>query len=138
MKIRCSVLRPVSLSLMVAISAMVGVKDAQAEPQVMHVEVSHYGGGGPNECGKDRECHGARTACGQVFNMYGISVAHKSLPCGTEVQFGTAVVVWWRKSLTVVRTWRDAVSISLMELHANSALSRMVLLALWRESSIDR
>ncbi|USN89260.1 MAG: hypothetical protein H6780_03725 [Candidatus Nomurabacteria bacterium] len=72
---------------MVAVSAMVGVKDAQAEPQVMHVEVSHYGGGGPNECGKDRECHGARTACGQVFNMYGISVAHKSLPCGTEVQF---------------------------------------------------
>lgn len=49
--------------------------------------VSYYGGGGPNECGAGRPCHGSRTACGQVFNMYRVSVAHKSLPCGTEVEF---------------------------------------------------
>jgi hypothetical protein len=28
---------------------------------------------------------GNRTACGQTYNMYALSVAHKSLPCGTLV-----------------------------------------------------
>lgn len=87
MSVRCSVLRPVSLFLIVVTVSTIGIKDAQAEPQVMHVEVSHYGGGGPDECGKGRECHGSRTACGQVFDMYDISVAHKTLPCGTKVKF---------------------------------------------------
>jgi rare lipoprotein A (peptidoglycan hydrolase) len=51
------------------------------------VTVSYYGGGGPNECGKNRPCHGSRTACGQKFNMYGVSVANETLPCGTKVEF---------------------------------------------------
>ncbi len=51
------------------------------------VKVSYYGGGGPNECGPNRTCHGSRTACGQVFDMNKVSVAHESLPCGTKVQF---------------------------------------------------
>lgn len=52
-----------------------------------HVVVSYYGGGGPHECGKNRRCHGSLTACGQVFNMHKVSVANKSLACGTKVQF---------------------------------------------------
>lgn len=31
--------------------------------------------------------HGRLTACGEVFDMNSISVAHKSLPIGTEVVF---------------------------------------------------
>lgn len=51
------------------------------------VKVSFYGGGGPNECGPNRTCHGSKTACGQTFDMHKVSVAHESLPCGTKVQF---------------------------------------------------
>lgn len=81
--------------MLVAMVTNIGINDAEAEPSGKVVEVSHYGGGGPDECGNGRECHGSRTACGQVYNMYGISAAHKTLPCGTEVQFcrgGTCVV----------------------------------------------
>ena len=58
-----------------------------AGSNIKHATVSYYGGGGPNECGRSRPCHGSLTACGQVFNMYKVSVANKSLPCGTKVQF---------------------------------------------------
>lgn len=49
--------------------------------------VSYYGGGGLHECGKNRPCHGSRTACGNVYDKNSISTAHKSLPCGTKVKF---------------------------------------------------
>jgi rare lipoprotein A len=51
------------------------------------VAVSFYGNGGQHECGKNRPCQGAQTACGQMFNMYKVSVAHKTLACGTAVRF---------------------------------------------------
>lgn len=51
------------------------------------VMVSYYGNGGKDECGKGRPCHGSLTACGDVFNKDHISVANKSLPCGTLVRF---------------------------------------------------
>ncbi len=30
--------------------------------------------------------HGNTTACGEVFNMYALTAAHPSLPCGTRVR----------------------------------------------------
>lgn len=51
------------------------------------VTVSYYGNGGKHECGRNRPCHGSRTACGDVFNKDGISVASETLPCGTPVRF---------------------------------------------------
>lgn len=39
--------------------------------------VSYYGPG----------FHGRKTASGDRFNMYGLTVAHKTLPFGTKVQF---------------------------------------------------
>lgn len=30
--------------------------------------------------------HGHRTACGQIYNQYGITAAHKTLRCGTKVK----------------------------------------------------
>lgn len=39
--------------------------------------VSYYG----------RQFHGRTTASGQKFNMHGMTVAHKSLPFGTKVEF---------------------------------------------------
>lgn len=30
--------------------------------------------------------HGRRTACGQLYNEYGMTAAHRSLKCGTQVQ----------------------------------------------------
>lgn len=33
-----------------------------------------------------KELHGRRTASGQIFNAYGISAAHRSLPFGTQVR----------------------------------------------------
>ncbi|MBP6881459.1 MAG: septal ring lytic transglycosylase RlpA family protein [Candidatus Pacebacteria bacterium] len=53
------------------------------------VTVSYYGNGGKDECGRSRPCHGSLTACGDVFNKNHISVANKSLPCGTPVRFCT-------------------------------------------------
>lgn len=49
--------------------------------------VSYYGNGGQHECGKNRPCHGSQTACGEAFNMHQVSVAHKTLACGTPVRF---------------------------------------------------
>lgn len=51
---------------------------------------SHYGVGDGY--------HGKRTASGQIFNAYGLSVAHRSLPFGTKLQItnpsnGRAVIV---------------------------------------------
>lgn len=51
------------------------------------VKVSFYGGGGPKECGRNRTCQGSLTANGEVFDMNKVSVAHKTLPFGTKVQF---------------------------------------------------
>ena len=59
------------------------------------VTVSYYGNGDHRECGKNRPCQGARTACGEVFRMERVSVANKTLPCGTRVRFcheGTCIV----------------------------------------------
>lgn len=36
--------------------------------------------------GKGDGFHGRRTACGQVFNAYGLTAAHRKLPCGTRLQ----------------------------------------------------
>jgi rare lipoprotein A len=60
-----------------------------------YATVSYYGNGGPHECGKNRPCHGAKTACGNRFDKNTPSAASKTLPCGTKVQFchaGTCVV----------------------------------------------
>jgi rare lipoprotein A (peptidoglycan hydrolase) len=54
------------------------------------VTVSYYGNGDNDECGKNRPCHGSFTACGQVFNKNHITVANKTLPCGTPVRFCTS------------------------------------------------
>lgn len=51
------------------------------------VMVSYYGNGGRHECGRNRPCHGSRTACGEVFDKNDISVASETLPCGTPVRF---------------------------------------------------
>ena len=39
---------------------------------------SHYGVGDG--------FHGRRAACGQLFNAYAMTAAHRTLPCGTKVQ----------------------------------------------------
>ena len=46
--------------------------------------------------------HGRRTASGDIFNMYGISVAHKTLPFGTVVEFRNP-----RNGRTVTATVND-------------------------------
>lgn len=70
-------------------------KSAYAMPQEGVVTVSYYGDGGLHECGKNRPCHGALTACGDRFERNGVSVANKTLPCGTSVRFcyeGTCLI----------------------------------------------
>lgn len=33
-----------------------------------------------------KDFHGKKTSCGETYNMYGISAAHKTLPMGTDVE----------------------------------------------------
>ena len=46
--------------------------------------------------------HGNRTACGQLYNQWGITAAHRSLPCGSK-----AKVVNLANNLSVIVTITD-------------------------------
>jgi rare lipoprotein A (peptidoglycan hydrolase) len=62
-------------------------RPASAAPTVRAVVPATTGGGGAVVLASwyGPGFQGNRTACGQTYNMYALSVAHKSLPCGTLV-----------------------------------------------------
>lgn len=72
--------------VLVTLSIVTLINSRKAEAKDVHV--SYYGPG----------FHGRKTANGEVFNMHGLTTAHKTLPFGTKVKMkcdttGKSVIV---------------------------------------------